>query len=62
MVGAPKVQTLAVRLWSYLGGDVLVLPTAAVVTFILLDPDARHLPARPKAEKDDVMAAGLGKL
>ena len=62
MVGAPKVQTLAVRLWSYLGGDVLVLPTAAVVTFILLTPMLVIFILAERLSKDDVMAAGLGKL
>lgn len=62
MVGAPKVQTLAVRLWSYLGGDVLVLPTAAVVTFILLIPMLVIFLLAQRLTKDDVMAAGLGKL
>jgi multiple sugar transport system permease protein/putative spermidine/putrescine transport system permease protein len=62
MVGAPKVQTLAVRLWSYLGGDILVLPTAAVVTFILLTPMLVIFILAERLSKDDVMAAGLGKL
>ncbi|MGB3815323.1 MAG: ABC transporter permease [Shinella sp.] len=62
MVGAPKVQTLAVRLWSYLGGDVLVLPTAAVVTLILLLPMLVIFFIAERMLKEDVMASGLGKL
>ncbi|MDR3475663.1 MAG: ABC transporter permease [Devosia sp.] len=62
MVGAPKVQTLAVRLWTYLGGQVLVLPTAAVVTFILLVPMLVIFLLAERLMKEDVMAAGLGKL
>jgi len=62
MVGAPKVRTLAVQLWSYLGGEVLVLPTAAVVTFILLTPMLVIFVIAERIGKDDVMAAGLGKL
>ncbi len=62
MVGAPKVQTLAVRLWTYLGGDVLVLPTAAVVTLILLAPMIIIFIIAERLNKDDVMAAGLGKI
>lgn len=62
MVGAPKVRTLAVQLWSYLGGEVLVLPTAAVVTFILLTPMLVIFVIAERLGKDDVMAAGLGKL
>ena len=62
MVGAPKVQTLAVRLWTYLGGEVLVLPTAAVVTFLLLVPMLVIFLIAERLMKDDIMAAGLGKL
>lgn len=62
MVGAPQVQTLAVRLWSYLGGEILVLPTAAVVTFILLAPMLVIFFVAERVMKEDVMAAGMGKL
>lgn len=62
MVGAPKVRTLAVQLWSYLGGEVLVLPTAAVVTLILLAPMLIIFILAERFGKDDVMAGGLGKL
>jgi multiple sugar transport system permease protein/putative spermidine/putrescine transport system permease protein len=62
MVGAPQTQTLAVRLWSYLGGQVVVLPTAAVVTFLLLVPMIVIFLLAERLAKDDVMAAGLGKL
>lgn len=62
MVGAPKVRTLAVQLWSYLGGEVLILPTAAVVTFLLLTPMLVIFVLAERFGKDDVMAAGLGKL
>jgi multiple sugar transport system permease protein/putative spermidine/putrescine transport system permease protein len=62
MVGAPKVRTLATQLWSYLGGEALVLPTAAVVTFILLVPMLVIFVLAERLGKDDVMAAGLGKL
>jgi multiple sugar transport system permease protein/putative spermidine/putrescine transport system permease protein len=62
MVGAPQVQTLAVRLWSYLGGDILILPTASVVTLILLVPMMVIFFIAERLMKDDVMASGLGKL
>lgn len=62
LVGAPKVQTLAVRLWSFLGGQILVLPTAAVVTFLLLLPMLILFIAAERLMREDVMAAGLGKL
>lgn len=62
MVGAPAVQPLSVRLWSYLGGDILILPTAAVVTFILLVPMLVVFVITERITREDVMAAGLGKL
>ena len=62
MVGAPQVQPLAVRLWSYLGGEILVLPTAAVVTFLLLGPMIIVFVITERITREDVMAAGLGKL
>lgn len=62
MVGAPTVQPLAVRLWSYLGGDILILPTAAVVTLILLVPMILIFIVTERLTREDVMAAGLGKL
>jgi multiple sugar transport system permease protein/putative spermidine/putrescine transport system permease protein len=62
LVGAPQVQTLAVRLWTYLGGQILVLPTASVVTFLLLIPLLVVFIAAERLMREDVMAAGLGKL
>ena len=62
LVGAPKIQTLAVRLWSYLGGQILVLPTASVVTFLLLLPMLVIFIAAERLMREDVMASGLGKL
>jgi multiple sugar transport system permease protein/putative spermidine/putrescine transport system permease protein len=62
MVGSPQVQTLAVRLWTFLGGQILVLPTAAVVTFILLLPMLVIFFIAERLMREDVMAAGLGKL
>jgi len=62
MVGAPGVQTLAVRLWGYLGGESLVLPTASVVTLILLVPMLVLFTFVERLTRDDVMSAGLGKL
>ncbi len=50
------------QLWSYLGGEVLILPTAAVVTLILLTPMLIIFIIAERLAKDDVMAAGLGKL
>jgi putative spermidine/putrescine transport system ATP-binding protein len=57
-----RVALARVQLWSYLGGEVLVLPTAAVVTFILLAPMLIVFVLAERIGRDDMMAAGLGKL
>lgn len=62
MVGAPGVQPLSVRLWSYLGGEILIFPTAAVVTFILLAPTLIIFFIAERLMKENVLAAGMGKL
>lgn len=62
MVGAPRVQTLATKLWSYLGGELLVFPTAAVVTFILLVPTVVIFFIAQRVMRDEELAAGMGKL
>ncbi len=62
IIGSPFVQTLPVILWGYLGGRVMVFPTAAVVTFILLVPMLIVFFLAERVLRDDVMAAGMGKL
>ncbi len=62
IIGSPFVQTLPVVLWGYLGGRVMVFPTAAVVTFILLVPTLIVFFLAERVLRDDVMAAGMGKL
>ncbi|MEM5475830.1 ABC transporter permease [Pacificibacter sp. AS14] len=62
IIGAPFVQTLPVILWTYLGGRVIVFPTAAVVTFILLAPMLVVFFLAQRVLRDDVMASGMGKL
>jgi len=60
--GAPFMKTLRVILWGYLDGRVMVFPTAAVVTFILLVPTLIVFFLAERVLRDDVMAAGRGKL
>jgi ABC-type spermidine/putrescine transport system permease subunit II len=62
MVGAPAVQTISTKLWSYLGGDIVVFPTASVVTFILLVPTIIIFAVAQRLLRDEDLAAGMGKL
>lgn len=62
MIGAPSVQTIATRLWSFLGGEMIIFPTAAVVTFVLLIPTVIIFFIAQKLSRDEDMAAGMGKL
>jgi multiple sugar transport system permease protein/putative spermidine/putrescine transport system permease protein len=62
MVGAPRVETIATKLWSYLGGNVIIFPTAAVITFILLAPTLIIFFIAQRVMKDEELAAGMGKL
>lgn len=62
IIGAPFVQTLPVILWTYLGGRVIVFPTAAVVTFLLLLPMLVIFFLAERVLRDDVLAAGMGKV
>lgn len=62
IIGAPFVQTLPVILWTYLGGRVIVFPTAAVVTFLLLAPMLLIFFLAERVLRDDVLAAGMGKV
>jgi multiple sugar transport system permease protein/putative spermidine/putrescine transport system permease protein len=62
IIGSPFVQTLPVILWTYLGGRVMIFPTAAVVTFILLAPMLVIFFLAERVLRDDVMASGMGKL
>jgi multiple sugar transport system permease protein/putative spermidine/putrescine transport system permease protein len=62
MIGAPRVQTLATKLWSYLGGELLVFPTASVVTFLLLAPTVVIFFIAQRIVRDEELAAGMGKL
>lgn len=62
MVGAPRIQTIATRLWSFLGGELIIFPTAAVVTFILLVPTVIIFFVAQRLIRDEDLAAGMGKL
>lgn len=62
IVGAPLVQTLTTKLWAFLGGQLIVFPSAAVVTFVLMVPTLLIFFLAERFAKEDVMAAGMGKL
>ena len=62
IVGAPLVQTLPIRLWKFLGGQLIIFPNAAVVTFLLIVPMLLIFFLAERILKEDVLAAGMGKL
>ena len=62
IVGSPFVQTLTTKLWSFLGGQLIIFPSAAVVTFALMVPTLIIFFLADRLSKEDVMAAGMGKL
>ena len=62
IIGAPIVHTLTTRLFVNLSGQGLVVPVAAVVSLILLTPVLIIFLLTSRVMRDDVMAAGMGKL
>ncbi|KQW29988.1 ABC transporter permease [Acidovorax sp. Root402] len=62
LVGAPVVQTLPVLLYHYLDPYSLQFPLAAVVTLILLAPVLLIFLLSGRIMRDDLMAAGMGKV
>ena len=62
IVGAPFVQTLTTKLWAFLGGQLIIFPSAAVVTFALMVPTLIIFFVAERFAKENVMAAGMGKL
>lgn len=62
IVGAPVVQTLPIRLYMYLDPYSLQLPLAAIVSFILLLPALVVFIIAGRILRDDLMAAGMGKI
>jgi multiple sugar transport system permease protein/putative spermidine/putrescine transport system permease protein len=61
VVGMPKVQTLPMLLWAYLGGRSAILSYAAVVTLFLLVPTLAVLVVVERFLKQEYLAAGFGK-
>jgi multiple sugar transport system permease protein/putative spermidine/putrescine transport system permease protein len=62
IVGAPIIHTLTTRLYVNLSGAGLVVPVASVVCLILLLPVFLIFMLTSRIMRDDVMAAGMGKL
>jgi multiple sugar transport system permease protein/putative spermidine/putrescine transport system permease protein len=62
IVGAPVVETLPTRLYMYLDPYSMQLPLAAIVSFILLLPALIVFIIAGRILRDDVMAAGMGKI
>lgn len=62
IVGAPIIHTLTTRLFVNLSGAALVLPAASVVCLILLTPVFIVFMLTSRIMRDDVLAAGMGKL
>ncbi|MFN8927102.1 MAG: ABC transporter permease [Rhodospirillales bacterium] len=63
IVGSPVVQTLTILLWQNLGGQAIVFPNAAVVTFILLTPVLLIFALGSWLLRGEgALAAGMGKL
>jgi multiple sugar transport system permease protein/putative spermidine/putrescine transport system permease protein len=62
IVGAPVVETLPIRLYMYLDPYSMQLPLAAIVSFILLLPALIVFIIAGRILRDDVMAAGMGKI
>lgn len=62
VVGAPAVQTLPILLYQYLDPYSLQLPLASVVAAVLLLPSVVIFIVAGRSLRDDVLAAGMGKL
>ena len=61
VVGAPKIQTLPMLLWAYLGGRSSIQTYAAVVSVALLAPTLILLFVAERVLKTEHLAAGFGK-
>ncbi|NTF34626.1 ABC transporter permease [Rhizobium skierniewicense] len=62
IVGAPVVQTLPIKLYMYLDPYSMQLPLASIVSFILLLPALVVFIIAGRILRDDLMAAGMGKI
>jgi len=61
VVGMPKIQTLPMLLWAYLGGRSSIQTYAAVVSLALLAPTLIILFIAERVLKQEHLAAGFGK-
>ncbi len=62
IVGTPVVQTLPIKLYMYLDPYSMQLPLASIVSFILLLPALIVFILAGRILRDDLMAAGMGKI
>jgi multiple sugar transport system permease protein/putative spermidine/putrescine transport system permease protein len=62
IVGAPLVETLTIKLYSFVGGRVVRFPSAAVITLILLMPTIVVFFLAERFTREGALAAGMGKL
>ena len=61
VVGMPKIETLPMLLWAYLGGRSSIQTYAAVVSLVLLIPTLAMLFVAERVLKQEHLAAGFGK-
>ena len=62
IVGVPFVETLTVKLYTFVGGRVVRFPSAAVITLILLLPTIVIFFLAERFTREGALAAGMGKL
>lgn len=62
VTGAPVIQTLPTKLYTYLDPYSLQFPLAAIVSLILLLPVLVVFIAAGRIMRDDLMAGGMGKV
>jgi ABC-type maltose transport system permease subunit len=62
VVGAPVVQTLPILLYHHLDPYSLQIPLASVVALVLLLPVIVVFMLSSRFMRDDLMAAGMGKV
>lgn len=62
IAGAPVIQTLPIKLYTYLDPYSLQFPLAAIVSLILLVPVLVVFILAGRIMRDDVLASGMGKV
>lgn len=62
IVGAPVVETLPIKLYTFLDPYSLQFPTAAVVALVLLVPVLVIFVLAGRIMRDDLLSAGMGKV